>query len=137
MMEKDQIMDLVMLAAGNDYREISHVNVEAWHKQFGGEEWLTYELAEDAVVRFYNAESRKIMAADILRVAREITTERLLETPIPEAVIDLAGEALVVIGGYDAIMQAARTAIVARKDPVAAARIAAAGLPPAITADQP
>lgn len=125
-MKKSDISDLVVLAAGNDGREPSKTNVESWFAVFGADDWLTPELAREAVIRYYRAESRRIMAADILRVAAEIRAERLLETPMPDAVLDELAEVLHLPDAYRAVHDAAKAAIVARQDPVSAARLAGA-----------
>jgi hypothetical protein len=64
----DQALDVLQAAAHYDQRTIGREDVLAWQLALGD---LDREAAVAAVVGHYRQESRRVMPADVLRLARE------------------------------------------------------------------
>jgi hypothetical protein len=80
------------------------------------DQWLTPEIAIEALKRHYRAEPRRITPADLLDHAQDIRRERLGRVRMPDPSPAMAGDPdLYVVG-----MAAAETAILAGQDPAAA-----------------
>jgi hypothetical protein len=129
--KRTEITDLLRHAARVDrwIEPGSPEVIEGWFALIGADEWITYELALDALRAHYRAGNRTVMPHDILSNAGQIAGERLMLTAVPLAVIELAEEAATRAGtgggaAFHAVMTAARSAIVSGENPVPAAEFA-------------
>ncbi len=135
-MAPDEMKKILALAAAHDGRTWPDdagflAMARAWYECAGADDWLTFELARQAVYEHYRAETRRIMPADIRNRALEIRHQRLQRTELPDGVLDELAEAMTVSGAaYRAVLAAAEDAIVAGAGPdgaVAAAKLAGRG----------
>lgn len=105
--------------------------IEEWSAIMARDDWLTFPLALDALRQHYHDGNRTVMPSDVISRASSIAGERLMTIPVPMAVYELAEQAAGVAGGADAfqaVVAAARTAIIAGQPPVPAAEDACVGL---------
>jgi hypothetical protein len=66
-MKRDQIIDLLSVAAAYDQRTVGNADIAAWTLALGE---LDFDRARDAVVAHYREQTRRIMPADVRQHAR-------------------------------------------------------------------
>jgi hypothetical protein len=81
-MNRDEIIDLLSVAAAYDQRTVGNADIAAWTLALGD---LDFGRARDAVVAHYREQTRRIMPADIRQHARAATRQPVPFGELPAA----------------------------------------------------
>lgn len=78
-MTRDEVIDLLSLAAGYDRRKAGHTDIDAWHLAVGD---LRLDDARLAVVGHYRETTDWLMPAHVRQRVKAIRSARLQESPM-------------------------------------------------------